>query len=135
MRRILGSAVLLGLLALIGCSDGAKGPAGPQGPKGDKGDAGSQGEQGLQGAPGERGATGDRGERGEQGPPGPPLTGLVRLGVACKRDEILIGAYCTGAAVVPSVSIAEGVSTVACTDIKAQPAKDAKAIAVCMRKP
>ncbi len=78
---------------------------------------------------------GERGPAGEQGPPGPALNTQIRLDVACRRDEELIGAYCRGIAVLPSVSLTDGVATVACIDLNAKPAKDSVPVAVCMRKP
>lgn len=136
MRRGPATVALLALLVLAGCGEGPKqGQAGPPGPPGEKGEPGPRGEQGLPGATGARGPQGDRGERGEAGPPGPPFNGQVRLDVACRRDETLIGAYCTGAAVVPSVSVADGVSTVGCVTLQAQPAREATPVAVCLKKP
>ena len=130
------TGVILALaLAVAGC-DGAKpGPAGPPGPKGEAGPAGPQGPPGLNGATGARGAAGDRGAPGETGPQGPALNGIVRLDVACHRDEELIGAYCRGVAVIPSVTVTAGVATVGCLDLTAKQAKEAEPVAVCMRKP
>lgn len=135
MRLTLTTAALLLTPFVLGACEEKAGPPGPPGPKGEKGETGPQGRDGLSGATGQRGATGDKGERGERGPPGPALNNLVRVNVVCQRDEILIGAYCTGAAVVPSISVADGVSIVSCTDLKAQPAKGAEPHAVCMKKP
>jgi len=122
-------------LVLAGC-DGAKpGPAGPPGPKGDPGAAGPQGPAGLNGATGERGPTGEQGPAGRAGAPGPAMNSQIRLDVACRRDETLIGAYCRGMAVVPSVTVTDGVATVGCLDMTAKAAKDAEPVAVCMKKP
>ena len=132
MTRLLAVALIL---ALGACGESKPGPAGPPGPKGDQGPAGPQGPNGLNGATGQRGATGERGPAGEAGPPGPALNTQIRLDVACRKDEDLIGAYCRGIAVVPSVGLTEGVATVACLDLNAKPAKDATPVAVCMRKP
>ncbi|MCJ2140731.1 hypothetical protein [Methylobacterium sp. E-066] len=138
MRIPRTAAIVSGLiasLALAGCQAPKPGPAGPPGPKGDQGPPGPQGPPGLNGATGERGPVGDRGPAGTAGPPGPAMNTLVRLDVACHRDEELIGAYCQGMAVVPSVTVTEGVATVGCLDMTAKAAKDAKPVAVCMRKP
>ena len=129
-------AGLIAVLALAGCGDAPKpGPAGPPGPKGDQGPPGPQGPPGLNGATGARGPAGDRGIEGATGPAGPPMNALVRLDVACHRDEDLIGAYCRGMAVVPSVTVTDGIATVGCLDMTAKAAKDAEPVAVCMRKP
>ena len=122
-------------LALAGCEAPKPGPAGPPGPKGEQGPPGPQGPPGLNGATGERGPMGERGPAGTAGPPGPAMNALVRLDVACQRDEELIGAYCRGMAVLPSVTVTDGVSTVGCLDMTAKAAKDAQPVAVCMRKP
>ncbi|WP_279593213.1 MULTISPECIES: hypothetical protein [unclassified Methylobacterium] len=129
---LLGACILL---ALGGCQDPKPGPAGPAGPKGDTGPPGPRGDAGLTGATGQRGATGDRGERGEPGPVGPALDGLVRQDVLCRRDEILIGAYCQGYAVLPSVTITDGIATVGCMDLQSKPAKNARPVATCLKKP
>ncbi|MDP4022611.1 hypothetical protein Q8W71_08260 [Methylobacterium sp. NEAU 140] len=134
MRPVLAATLLLAL-ALGACGESKPGPAGPQGPKGEQGPPGPQGPPGLNGATGARGATGDQGPAGERGPAGPAMNAQVRLDVACRRDEELIGAYCRGMAVVPSVSVTDGVATVACIDLTAKQAKDAQPVAVCMRKP
>jgi len=63
------------------------------------------------------------------------MNSQVRLDVACRRDEELIGAYCRGMAVLPSVTVTDGVSTVGCLDMTAKAAKDAQPVAVCMKKP
>ncbi|WP_331327674.1 hypothetical protein [Methylobacterium fujisawaense] len=89
----------------------------------------------MNGATGARGPAGDPGPAGPAGPPGPSLNSQVRLDVACRRDEELIGAYCRGMAVVPSVTVTDGVSTVGCLDMTAKAAKDAQPVAVCMKKP
>jgi hypothetical protein len=124
------------LIAALGaCSDPKPGPAGPPGPKGDQGPPGPQGPAGLNGATGASGPVGERGPAGEQGPPGPAVNTQLRLDVACRKDEDLIGAYCRGMAVLPSVTVTEGVATVGCIDLNAKPAKDATPVAVCMRKP
>ncbi|WP_246689633.1 hypothetical protein [Methylobacterium sp. WL116] len=81
------------------------------------------------------GATGDRGERGEPGPVGPALDGLVRQDVLCRRDEILIGAYCQGYAVLPSVTITDGIATVGCMDLQSKPAENARPVATRLKKP
>lgn len=130
------TGVILALaLTVAGCEGQKPGPAGPPGPKGEAGPAGPQGPPGLNGATGARGATGDRGAPGETGPQGPALNGLVRLDVACHRDEDLIGAYCRGVAVIPSVTVTEGIATVGCLDLTAKQAKEAEPVAVCMKKP
>jgi hypothetical protein len=133
--RAVPAATLLLILTLAACGDAKPGPAGPPGPKGEAGPPGPQGPPGLNGATGERGAQGERGAVGERGAQGPALNGLVRLDVACHRDEELIGAYCRGAAVVPSVTVTDGVATVGCLDLTAKQARDAQPVAVCMRKP
>ena len=122
-------------LALSACDAPKPGPAGPPSAKGETGPAGPQGAPGLNGATGARGPTGERGAPGEAGPPGPALNGLVRLDVSCHRDETLIGAYCRGMAVVPSVTVTDGVATVGCLDLTARQAKDAEPVAVCMKTP
>lgn len=126
---------LIAAMALAGCDAPKPGPAGPPGPKGEPGPPGPQGPPGLNGATGERGPAGDRGPAGAAGPPGPAMNTLIRLDVACHRDEVLIGAYCRGMAVVPSVTVTDGVATVGCLDMTANAAKDAEPVAVCMRKP
>ena len=131
----LARLALIGLLALAGCSDPKPGPAGPPGPKGDAGTAGSPGATGVAGARGDGGPPGPKGDRGERGEAGIGLRDLVRTDVRCLAGEILIGAYCRGAATVPEVSVAEGVSNVACITLQAQPAKQAEPVAVCLRKP
>lgn len=128
-------ASVVAALALAGCEAPKAGPAGPPGPKGDPGPPGPQGPAGLNGATGERGPAGERGEAGPPGPPGPPVSTQIRLDVACHRDEALIGAYCRGMAVLPSVTVTDGVSTVGCLDMTAKAAKDAEPVAVCMKKP
>lgn len=128
-------ASVVAALALAGCEAPKAGPAGPPGPKGDPGPQGPQGPAGLNGATGERGPTGERGAAGPPGPPGPPVNAQIRLDVACHRDEALIGAYCRGMAVLPSVTVTDGVSTVGCLDMTAKAAKDAEPVAVCMKKP
>lgn len=137
MRPTLTAAgVILALaLTVAGCEDRKPGPAGPPGPKGEAGPPGPQGPPGLNGATGGRGAAGDPGAPGERGPQGPALTGLVRLDVACRRDEELVGAYCRGVAVIPSVTVTEGIATVGCLDLTAKRAGEAEPVAVCMRKP
>ncbi len=137
MRSPLTATGLILALALTvaGCENQKPGPAGPPGPKGDAGPAGPQGPPGLNGATGARGATGEAGARGEAGPQGPPINGLVHLDVACHRDEDLIGAYCRGVAVIPSVTVTQGVATVGCLDLTAKQAKEAEPVAVCMKKP
>lgn len=132
MKSLLAAALIL---ALGACSESKPGPAGPPGPKGDQGPPGPQGPAGLNGATGARGPTGERGPAGEQGPGGPSPNSQIRLDVACRKDEDLIGAYCRGIAVLPSVSVTDGVATVGCIDMTAKPAKDAAPVAVCMRKP
>jgi hypothetical protein len=122
-------------LALSGCEAPKPGPAGPPGPKGDQGPPGPQGPAGVNGATGERGPAGERGAAGPPGPQGPALNTQIRLDVACRRDEELIGAYCRGMAVLPSVTVTDGVSTVGCLDMTAKAAKDAQPVAVCMKKP
>lgn len=122
-------------LALAGCSEPKPGPAGPPGAKGDRGPQGPPGSSGLNGATGARGPTGETGPAGPPGPPGPAMNNQVRLDVACRRDEELIGAYCRGMAVLPSVTVTDGVSTVGCLDMTAKAAKDAQPVAVCMKKP
>ncbi|WP_342107267.1 hypothetical protein [Methylobacterium sp. SI9] len=128
-------AITIVALALAGCDRAKPGPAGPPGPKGEQGPAGPQGPAGLNGATGERGSTGERGPAGPAGPPGPAVSSQIRLDVACRRDEELIGAYCRGMAVLPSVTITDGVATVGCLDMTAKAAKDAEPVAVCMKKP
>ena len=135
MRSSLIALVTGAALALAGCDAPKPGPAGPPGPKGDQGPAGPQGPAGLNGATGERGPVGERGPAGSPGAPGPAMNTQIRLDVACHRDEALIGAYCQGMAVVPSVTVTEGVATVGCLDMTAKAAKDAQPVAVCMRKP
>lgn len=127
--------VALALFALSGCQDPKPGPAGPSGPKGEAGPPGPQGSAGLNGATGQRGVTGDKGDRGDIGPVGPSLKGLVRQNVLCTRDEILIGAYCEGYGVLPSVTVTDGVATVGCMDLQAKPAKNARPVATCLKKP
>lgn len=122
-------------LALAGCEAPKPGPAGPPGSKGDQGPPGPQGPAGLNGATGARGPTGETGPVGPSGPSGPAMNSQVRLDVACRRDEELIGAYCRGMAVLPSVTVTDGVSTVGCLDMTAKAAKDAEPVAVCMKKP
>ncbi|GJE09393.1 MULTISPECIES: hypothetical protein [Methylobacterium] len=122
-------------LALVGCEAPKPGAAGPPGPKGEQGPAGPQGPAGLNGATGARGPAGERGPAGPPGAAGPAMNAQIRLDVACHRDEELIGAYCRGMAVVPSVTVTEGVATVGCLDMTAKAAKDAQPVAVCMRKP
>lgn len=132
MRSLLAAALIL---ALGACGESKPGPAGPPGLKGDQGPAGPQGPAGLNGATGVRGPAGERGPVGEQGPPGAPPNSQIRLDVACRKDEEMIGAYCRGMSVLPTVSVTEGIATVACIDLNAKPAKDATPVAVCMRKP
>ncbi|WP_279599219.1 hypothetical protein [Methylobacterium sp. J-076] len=132
MKPLLAAALIL---ALCACSESKPGPAGPAGPKGEQGPAGPQGPAGLNGATGAPGPVGERGPVGAQGPAGPSVNSQIRLDVACHKDEDLIGAYCRGMAVLPSVSVTDGVATVACIDMNAKPAKDAAPVAVCMRKP
>ena len=132
MKPVLALALIL---ALGACGESKPGPAGPPGPKGETGPAGPQGPAGLNGATGARGPQGDRGPAGEMGPAGPSVTSQIRLDVACRKDEDLIGAYCRGMAVLPSVTVTAGVATVGCIDMNAKPAKDATPVAVCMRKP
>jgi hypothetical protein len=132
MKPVLAVALIL---ALGACGESKPGPAGPPGPKGDTGPAGPQGPAGLNGATGARGPQGERGPAGEQGPAGPAVNSQIRLDVACRKDEDLIGAYCRGMAVLPSVTVTDGVATVGCIDMNAKPAKDAAPVAVCMRKP
>ena len=129
------AAGLIAALALAGCDAAKPGPAGPPGPKGDQGPAGPQGPAGLNGATGERGPTGEPGPAGPAGAPGPAMNSQIRLDVACQRDEMLIGAYCRGMAVVPSVTVTDGVATVGCLDMTAKAVKDAQPVAVCMKKP
>ncbi|QGY00976.1 hypothetical protein MMSR116_02995 [Methylobacterium mesophilicum SR1.6/6] len=135
MRSVLIAIVAAAAFALAGCDAPKPGPAGPPGPKGDQGPAGPQGPAGLNGATGAPGPVGERGPPGPPGPAGAAMNALVRLDVACHRDEDLIGAYCRGMAVVPSVTVTDGVSTVGCLDMTAKAAKDAQPVAVCMRKP
>ncbi|AWV14562.1 hypothetical protein A3862_02880 [Methylobacterium sp. XJLW] len=131
------TALLLGAMALaLGACDAPKpGPAGPPGATGDRGPPGPAGPAGLNGATGARGPTGETGPAGPPGPPGPSMSSQVRLDVACRRDEELIGAYCRGMAVLPSVTQTDGISTVGCLDMTAKAAKDAEPVAVCMKKP
>ena len=137
MRRPLIATIAgaVAALALAGCEPAKPGPAGPAGPKGDQGPAGPQGPAGLNGATGARGPTGEPGPAGPAGSPGPAVNSQVRLDVACRREEVLIGAYCRGMAVVPSVTVTDGVSTVGCLDMTAKAAKDAQPVAVCMKAP
>lgn len=128
-------AAATAVLALVGCDAPKPGPAGPPGAKGDSGPAGPPGPAGLNGATGARGPAGERGPDGPQGPAGPAMNAEVRLDAACRRDEALIGAYCEGMAVVPSVTVTDGVATVGCLDMTAKAAKDAKPVAVCLKKP
>ena len=129
-------ALLAGVaLVLSGCEAPKPGPAGPPGPKGDPGPAGTPGPSGLNGATGARGPTGERGPAGPPGEPGPAMNTQIRLDVACHRDEELIGAYCRGMAVLPSVTVTDGIATVGCIDMNAKAAKEAQPVAVCMRKP
>ncbi|WP_267356362.1 MULTISPECIES: hypothetical protein [unclassified Methylobacterium] len=128
-------AATIAALTLAGCDQPKPGPAGPPGPKGDQGPPGPQGPAGLNGATGERGITGERGPPGPTGPAGPAVNSQIRLDVACRRDEELIGAYCRGMAVLPSVTVTDGVATVGCLDMTAKAAKDAQPVAVCMKKP
>jgi len=132
MRSLLAVALIL---ALGACGESKPGPAGPPGPKGDQGPAGPQGPAGLNGATGASGPAGPQGPKGEQGQAGPSPNSQIRLDVACRKDEELIGAYCRGMSVLPSVSVTEGIATVACIDLASKPAKDATPVAVCMRKP
>ena len=135
MRSPLIALLAGAAFALAGCEAPKPGPAGPPGPKGDPGPTGAPGPSGLNGATGERGSTGERGPAGPPGVPGPSMNTQIRLDVACHRDEDLIGAYCRGMAVLPSVTVTEGVATVGCLDMTAKAAKDAQPVAVCMRKP
>ena len=135
LTRDLGRLTLIGLLALAGCQEAKPGPAGPPGPKGDAGAAGPPGAAGAGGARGETGLPGAKGDRGERGEAGVGLRDLIRTDVRCLAGETLIGAYCKGAATVPEVSVAEGVSNVACITLQAQPAKQAEPVAVCLRTP
>lgn len=136
MRSLLAVALVLALGATLGaCGESKPGPAGPPGPKGDQGPAGPQGPAGINGATGASGPAGPQGPRGEQGPPGPSASSQIRLDVACRKDEEMIGAYCRGMSVLPSVSLTDGIATVACIDLASKPAKDATPVAVCMRKP
>jgi len=133
MTAIVSGAIAV--LALAGCDAAKPGPAGPPGPKGDQGPPGPQGPAGLNGATGERGPSGERGPAGPAGAAGPALNSQIRLDVACRRDEELIGAYCRGMAVLPSVTVTDGIATVGCLDMTAKAAKDAQPVAVCMKKP
>ncbi|MCJ2049567.1 hypothetical protein [Methylobacterium sp. J-070] len=135
MRSTLTALVAAAALALGGCDAPKPGPSGPPGPKGDQGPAGPQGPAGLNGATGDRGPAGERGPAGPPGAPGPAMNTQIRLDVACHRDEELIGAYCRGMAVLPSVTVTDGVATVGCLDMNAKTAHDAQPVAVCMRKP
>jgi|SRR3954462_1589997 len=81
---------------------GPKGDPGPEGPRGLTGEPGPAGEPGPPGPPGERGPPGPQ---GEPGPPGRAEAAALALRVvrgkpskSCEPEEILISAYCTGAA-------------------------------------
>lgn len=63
------------------------------------------------------------------------MKGLVRQDVLCAKDEMLIGAYCEGFGVLPSVTITDGLATVGCMDLQSKPAKNAKPVATCLKKP
>jgi hypothetical protein len=90
---------------------GPKGEAGPSGPKGEPGTPGLNGEgvaEALKGEPGAPGPKGEAGPAGPKGEPGAPGTSLRVLSGgasnACRADETMISAYCSGAATEISTS-------------------------------